>query len=569
MCLHREQAFWMTTMETIAEGLTPDNVHAKFRMWCTTYPSETFPVSILQNGVKMTQEPPRGMRANMIGSFNADPISDPDFYDGVVSADKAEAFHRLVYCLCFFHALTQERRQFGPLGWNIPYEFNESDLRISVQQLAQFVESNEEAPFKALRYTVGECNYGGRVTDDKDRRTLHCILNNCYRTSNLGGGTKLSDSGLFVTPEDTDHADMLRFCDKLPLVAAPEVFGMHENANITKDQNETTALFTNILVTQSSTGGGGGEDGGMSKEETMDFVAADILGKTQDPFDMEQALIRYPVRWDESMNTVLSNELTRFNALISLVKSSLVEVGKAVKGLVVMSAELEALGNALFFGVIPAMWKGKSYPSLKPLAGYCNDLYARLAFADDWLQTTPPSVFWIGGFFFPQAFLTGASQNFARRYTVPIDQVMFANENMPRDEYTNKPKDGVYTRGLFMEAFRWDKKTKLLYDSEPKVLFTTAPLIWFKPIDRADNAEYPCYECPVYKTSDRRGILSTTGHSTNFVCFIKWVHSQLAAMPPAATVLLLLLLLLLLTLPPATHRHLSVCRVTRTPATGH
>jgi dynein heavy chain len=185
-----------------------------------------------------------------------------------------------------------------------------------------------------------------------------------------------------------------------------------------------------------------------------------------------------------------------------------------------MSTELEALGNALFFGIIPAMWKGKSYPSLKPLSSYCSDLYARLEFMNSWLQTTPPSVFWIGGFFFPQAFLTGASQNFARRYTVPIDLIVFQNENMPKDDYQNKPKDGVYTKGLFVEAGRWDKKKKLLKESEPKVLFTNAPIIWFKPLDRKDLETFPCYECPVYKTSDRRGILSTTGHSTNFVCFI-------------------------------------------------
>merc|ERR1712072_1283276 len=101
-------------------------------------------------------------------------------------------------------------------------------------------------------------------------------------------------------------------------------------------------------------------------------------------FDMEQVQIRYPVSWGESMNTVLKQELLRFNNLLRCVRTSLVNVVKAIKGLVVMSAELEKLGNALFFGLLPAMWKGKSSPSLKPLAGYCADLYARLAFFTRW-----------------------------------------------------------------------------------------------------------------------------------------------------------------------------------------
>jgi dynein heavy chain, axonemal len=301
----------------------------------------------------------------------------------------------------------------------------------------------------------------------------------------------------------------------------PQVFGMHENANITKNQNETTALFTNILVTQSSGGGGGGASGGPSKEDTMDLVAADISAKLMDPFDMEQVLIRYPVKWAESMNTVLSNELIRFNGLIAVVARSLVNVRKALKGEVVMSAQLEALANSLFFGRIPDMWRGASYPSLKPLAGYTADLFARLDFFNDWLQAAPPAVFWMSGFFFTQAFLTGASQNFARRYTVPIDQVDFTTEMMPRTEYSTKPKDGVYTMGLFLEGARWDKPEQVLGESKPKVLFERAPVIWFKPMERKNVAAFPSYNCPLYKTSERRGILSTTGHSTNFVCFIR------------------------------------------------
>ncbi|KAL6443837.1 hypothetical protein ACFW04_001708 [Cataglyphis niger] len=508
---------WMKDLDRICdEIIVPENTHHDFRLWLTSYPSKGFPVSILQNSVKMTNEPPKGLKNNLLRSYLNDPISDLKFFR---QCTKVVEWRKLLFSLCFFHAVVQERRSFGPLGWNIPYEFNESDLRISILQLQLFLNDYDEVPFDALIYLTGECNYGGRVTDDKDRRLLNSLLKNFYNFEVIiQPRYPFSSSGIYHMPEDTDYEESLIYIRSLPINQLPEVFGLHENADIAKDNREAKQLLAGALLTQPQISGIGVE---RDTDEVVFALAEEILSKMRPPFDIEFVSNKYPVLYINSMNTVLRQELIRFNELTNVIKETLSNVQKAIRGQVLMSPELEEVYVSMSIGKVPLAWDRKSYPSLKPLGSYVNDLLARLQFLQNWIDYDAPNVFWISGFFFTQSFLTAVLQNYARKHKIPIDQLDFEFEITPYESSVDTaPSYGVYITGLFLEGARWNRETRLLDESKPKIMFDVLPIIWLKPGIKSEFDIKDVYYCPVYKTSARRGVLATTGHSSNFILYI-------------------------------------------------
>jgi dynein heavy chain len=201
----------MPKLEALVEKLDLELCHVNFRLWLTSYPSEQFPVAILQNGIKMTLQPPKGLRANMIATYAN---LDDDFF---ASSAKPDLLRKLHYALAHFHASLQERGKFGALGFNIPYAFTESDYLICQTQARMFLEEFEEVPWEALRYTAGETNYGGRVTDAHDRTCVNAMLRILYHPRVLDEGYKFSESGIYYAPPPGDIDEHRAFLKNLPL----------------------------------------------------------------------------------------------------------------------------------------------------------------------------------------------------------------------------------------------------------------------------------------------------------------------------------------------------------------
>ena len=213
------------------------------------------------------------------------------------------------------------------------------------------------------------------------------------------------------------------------------------------------------------------------------------------------------------------------------------ELQRGLKGLVVMSAQLDAAYANLLFQQVPGPWGegGKGYPSLKPLASWYKDFVGRFEFMNSWLVNGPPSSFWVSAVFFPQGFFTSALQAYARKYKEPIDLLEFVAIVKPyqvavpsvvtTDDVPGAPDDGVYIHGMFMEGARFDADNNCMAESNPGELFAPNNVVHLQPERIGPDRSTGNYECPFYKTNVRAGTLSTTGHSTNHVCNF-WLPSK-------------------------------------------
>jgi dynein heavy chain len=305
------------------------------------------------------------------------------------------------------------------------YGFNESDFQISVQQLQIFLNQYETIQYEAVSYLTGECNYGGRVTDIWDRRCLMTILKDFINENVVMDPvykfSKIDNS--YIIPRRTEHREIVKHINEtISNDPSPEIFGLHTNAGMIRDLNVSQQFLDAMsgTLTQSAS-----ESAWKENEKLIMSMLNDITCQLPLNFDIDAAHELYPIDYNESMNTVLVQEMERFNNLLYEIRKTCVDLHDALLGKIVMTSQLEELITAFNMRKIPACWLKKSYPSLKTIGAYVRDFVERLKFLHLWMINGKPNCFWLSGFYFTQAFLTGAMQNYARKYKIPIDTLTF------------------------------------------------------------------------------------------------------------------------------------------------
>ena len=478
--------------------LMSENVNEGFRLWITLEPHPKFPINMLQTSIKFTNEPPQGVKAGLKRTYNLISQEQLDY-------SNFPQWKPMLYGVAFLHTTVQERRKFGPIGWNIPYEFNQGDLNATVQFIQNHlddIDPKKGVSWNTVRYMIGEVQYGGRVTDDYDKRLLNTYCKVWF------GENMFADSFQFYTgykiPKCKNIDEYRSNIEQLPLQDTPECFGLHSNADITYQTNTANTMLATIVNIQPKDSSGGG---GETREMIVYRLADDMLEKLPEdyiPYEVKDRLKKMGIL--QPMNIFLRQEIDRMQKVITLVRQTLKDLKLAIDGTIIMSEDLRDALDNMFDARVPNKWKKISWESAT-LGFWFTDLLERNVQFRTWLLDGRPHSFWMTGFFNPQGFLTAMRQEITRAHKGwALDNVILDNEisRMMKEDLHGPPNEGVYIYGLFLDGAGWDKRNCKLIEPTPKVLYTSIPVVhvFATNLEKGSKAS-SMYECPVYKKPRR------------------------------------------------------------------
>ncbi len=536
--------------------------HEEFRLFLCSAPSRDIPVSLLNRCIKLSSEPPTGLRANLARAWASFAAAEVDGADA-----KSRA---ILFGLCYFHSVMLERRTYGSKGFNVVYPFSGQDLAHCALVLRNYMDKHAGAkvPWADLRYLFGEIMYGGHIVNDWDRRVCNTYLEYYLHDALLcdldmfpfadlakqqqqqqqqgqqqqqqqqqqqgqhgdqDGAPDTADPQQDGEEEEDSSADSKKrkaarsfrvqayatheryathLNEAFPAAETPLAFGMHPSAELGFRTQRASSLFK--LLVEMQTAKASDEDGAQpSALHLAEATMQDILELYRD------------VRLDTSGAQHLSGpyqthflqECKRFNGLADEMVRSLSELELGCRGALAMTESMDRLMDALVRDAVPEAWQRISYPSQRPLGSWLANLQQRAQQLGEWLELPErtPACTWLSGFFNPQSFLTAVLQTRARASGIDLDKLVITTEATKKraNDIDDASRDGAYVKGLWLEGARWDLQQACMAEQVPRETVSAMPVINIKAVPwqelEQQRQQGPAmYSAPVYRTQ-RRG----------------------------------------------------------------
>jgi dynein heavy chain, axonemal len=531
---------WCRDLEKRLDEFAIEGSHPNFRCFLSADPSTGIPIGILERSIKLTNEPPQGLVANLRRAFAF--FSKEDF------EDRDSKVKSILFGLCHFHAVMLERKKFGPMGYNMMYPFSIGDLRDSASVLYNYLEnaSAVKVPWDDLRYIFGEIMYGGHIVDDWDRKLCKTYLE-LYMTDELLDETELvpftdPTKITFRSPPPGAHEKYLEHIESMP-AESPLLFGLHPNAEIGFRTAQCTVLFNMLQLLDaragSSSSSSGDDDGEAEEKQSPLAHAEQLCGEILDEVrDIKFAVddISHSMSDEERgpYQNVFLQECEMMNQLVKTMVRTLAELQLGFKGELTMSESMESLATALSFEQIPEKWRNLAFPSTRPLASWLTNLKERCSQLDEWTADpiNIPKVVDLSKLFNPQSFLTAIKQLTCQQQMLELDKLMVFTDVTKRDKAAieSAARDGAYVTGMYLEGARWDINGNCLEESKPKEMFFKMPVVNCRAgtADETGASLKGVYICPTYCTPQRRPYYVFSGQLRTKHPPAKWILGGVA-----------------------------------------
>ncbi|XP_026189772.1 dynein heavy chain 3, axonemal [Cyclospora cayetanensis] len=493
---------FLKELSVIVSDLATQNPHKDFRLILSAFPCDGFPTSILLRSQKLAYEPPRGLRQSLQSIYT----------------EAVPAWIQLETAL--------------PKG----------ELQL--------------APWSFLQHMASEINYGGRVTDERDRQLLRYLCHEALSEDGLWRQTGPSCLDAFKAPAaNLTCAEILAQIKMLPVEEEPQVeiailsqcccnfmqiFGLQASAEIAVASAESLEIQQRLMAIHHKQHASTPFDTTPSGIESSSEVrerASVLLAQLPPIFNLEDAAALRSHSYENAMDTALLQELTRYNALIAITKKTLQIPQDAADGVVEYTDEVQNVHHCIRQNRVPQIVAAASYPMAFGLAAWMANLKKRVAFIKLWLRGPPPKPFWLPGCFNARSVCTAILQQFSRHEGLKLDAVGFNFSVLPdsaresSSSTTDKAMQAAEVSashfshdvsGLFLHGASWsseDKvklvKTKLGQKVENNTDADTTVLVLTLSLDRVIRPP-KFYSCPLYSSSRRSGIQTAAGK-----CFLE------------------------------------------------
>ncbi|KAJ1449723.1 dynein heavy chain and region D6 of dynein motor-domain-containing protein [Pelagophyceae sp. CCMP2097] len=509
-------------LEDLYVGLNACAPHEDFRLFVVSAATVALPAALRPRAAVVAYEAPCGLRAAVRAVYDGALRRDADYF---AKCSRGGAFRKLFFALSACHALLRARRAYGAAGWPAHYEFEAADVTRAAKVVASLLDDYDgaaAAPFEAIARCVEE-GLGGGIVDAVDRRLLASLVARFCHGDVMRPGHALAAAGEPRMPlQDGAAAVWLRAVDGLPALPPLDFLGLGDAAAFEKGGRESADVLLAVLRASPQHRPEAIDDSvdveARAREVAASLPAAlDVAALGGVPADARPPYLR----------AILVQEVARYNALLRSAKESLRDVSRALKGRQVMTVRVDTVRRDVAVGRVPACWD--AYPSTRALAPFLDDLGLRCAFFAAWAKGAQPPVLWLGAFCAPRALLSAMKHHHAAKHGLDLADLELDSRCVQLDgaapgPHAAFPDDGLYARGLALQSARWDARRQGLVEALPRAPYAPAPVVWFTCMpaaDRAGRSTDETFDCPLYRTTARRGKASSDGLDTNFVVFVR------------------------------------------------